>query len=137
MYGLQNEEVAVQQYTQIMQLYDKVVTISNTGLHIHGEYSFIAASPDRLVTDGGIAGLLEVKCPSSKAGQKVLDACSDKAFCAEVINGEVCLKRTHAYFYQIQGQLGVTRKAWCDFVLWTGHLELQHSVSVQRIYFDS
>ncbi|XP_049517020.1 uncharacterized protein LOC125942822 [Dermacentor silvarum] len=60
LYGLRNEAVAVEKYIAIMQLYDKDIEVSETGLHVHEAYPFIAASPDRLVRDGTETGLLEV-----------------------------------------------------------------------------
>lgn len=80
LYGLQNEARAVEAYVNLMQLYDKNIQVEATGVHVHEHYSFIAASPDRLVKDGSETGLLEVKCPASKAGKKILDACCDRAF---------------------------------------------------------
>ncbi|XP_064472852.1 uncharacterized protein LOC135387680 [Ornithodoros turicata] len=136
LYGLQNEDVAVTKYVHLMQLYDKDIEVTKTGLHVHEVHPFLGASPDRLVKDGNEVGQLEVKCPASKAGQTVQHACTDKAFCAELANGNVCLKRSHAYYYQVQGQLGVTGKPWCDFVICTNHPELHHCLSVERIYFD-
>ncbi|KAH7979327.1 hypothetical protein HPB49_009068 [Dermacentor silvarum] len=127
LYGLENEDLAGNAYKTVMLLYDKDIQLVKTGLHVDVTHSFVAASPDRIVKDGSDVGLLEVKCPASKAGQAVLDACMDKTFCAEVVDGEVRLKRTHTYFYQVQGQLGVTQKPWCDFVIWTNHADLHKS----------
>ncbi|KAH7978854.1 hypothetical protein HPB49_007088 [Dermacentor silvarum] len=62
LYGLRNEAVAVEKYIAIMQLYDKDIEVSETGLHVHEAYPFIAASPDRLVRDGTETGLLEAIC---------------------------------------------------------------------------
>ncbi|XP_077552317.1 uncharacterized protein LOC144166675 [Haemaphysalis longicornis] len=135
-YGLKNEALAVEAYEKLMTFYDKNVAVHETGLHVDATFSFIAASPDRLVRDGDDEGILEVKCPASKAGKTVFDACEDKNFCSAIVDGEVQLKRDHPYFLQVQGQLGVTKKPWCDFVIWTDHPELQHCVSVQRIYFE-
>ncbi|KAL1434672.1 hypothetical protein MTO96_011447 [Rhipicephalus appendiculatus] len=135
LYGRQNEAVAVEAYRSLMHLYDKDVEILETGLHALEEYPILAASPDRIIRDGNEVGLLEVKCPASKAGQAVRDACQDIKFCAELVNGEVQLKRTHPYYIQVQGQLAITKKLWCDFVLWTGHPELHLCVCVECIYF--
>lgn len=33
-------------------------------------------------------------------------------------NGCVKLKMSHRYFHQVQGQIGVSDKTWCDFVVW-------------------
>ena len=36
------------------------------------------------------------------------------------------------YYFQVQGQLAITGKKWCDFVVWT----LKQPMYVERIYFD-
>ena len=33
--------------------------------------------------------------------------------------GGLKLKRTHAYYYQVQGQLAICEQEYCDFVCWT------------------
>ncbi|CAH3149112.1 unnamed protein product [Pocillopora meandrina] len=43
------------------------------------------------------------------------------------INGKIVLKEKHAYFAQIQGQMAVTKRTWCHFLVYTQkgyHLEL-------------
>lgn len=136
LHGLDNEATAVGQYIALMGLYDKKIEIFETGLHVHERYPFTGASPDHLVRENNETGLLEVKYPASKAMQRVCDACAEKTFCAVLVDGDVTLKRQHAYFYHVQGQLGATRKPWCNFTIWTGHAELQHCLPVERIYID-
>ena len=53
-------------------------------------------------------GLAEVKCPETKYHVTPLEACEDPTFCCEAVNGQCRLKRDHAYFAQVQGQMGVT-----------------------------
>ena len=38
-------------------------------------------------------------------------------------------KKTHAYYYQVQGQMAITGLHWCDFAVWMGHndLHVEHS----------
>ncbi len=45
------------------------------------------------------------------------------------------LKKGHNYYYQIQGQLQITCRQWCDFVVWTLSATIDNLV-VQRIYSD-
>ena len=42
------------------------------------------------------------------------------------------LKRDHAYYAQVQGQMGVTRAKWCDFIVYTGK-----GLYIERIPFDA
>lgn len=48
-----------------------------------------------------------------------------------MVNGAAELKKTHGYYYQVQGQMGVTGKKWCNFVVWTCV-----GLNVQQIQFD-
>ena len=41
------------------------------------------------------------------------------------------LKENHPYYAQVQGQMGVTQRRWCDFIVYT-----EKGLSIQRIYFD-
>ena len=41
------------------------------------------------------------------------------------------LKRNHAYFTQVQGQMGVTGCKWCDFIVYTSK-----GLYVERIPFE-
>lgn len=82
----------------------------------------MAASPDGKVIDSGCEkpfGLAEVKCPLTKFHVTPLDACTDQRFFAEKVQDVPKLKRNHAYYYQVQGQLAATRAHWCDFIIYT------------------
>ena len=52
-------------------------------------------------------------------------------FFCEDITGQCKLKRAHAYFTQVQGQMGVSGASWCDFIVYT-----KKGISVERIPFD-
>ena len=45
---------------------------------------------------------------------------------------QVALKREHPYFAQVQGQMAVGERPWCDFVIYTSQ-----GLSVHRVLFDS
>ena len=42
------------------------------------------------------------------------------------------LKRDHLYFAQVQGQMAVGERPWCDFVIYT-----TQGLRVHRVLFDS
>lgn len=79
----------------------------------------MAASPDGLIGEDSI---LEVTCPSS-----IKEYTPKKAFnlgklsYMEVGNkrGELVLKRNYVFYYQVQGQLNISEKKYCYFVVWT------------------
>ena len=70
---------------------------------------------DNLETRG-----VEIKCPSSKLDQTINDVLKDKKFHLEKANGKSQLKRSHKYFYQIQGQLFCTQLKRVDFIVYFG-----------------
>ena len=41
------------------------------------------------------------------------------------------LKRTHKYFYQIQGGMAICGMPWCDFVIWT-----PQGICIERVKYD-
>ncbi len=110
-----------------------------SGFVISEEYPFLGASPDGLVYDPLSAdqfGVLEVKCPYKYRHITPKEACSNTDFCCKVMttNGEehLKLKHDHLYYSQIQGQMAVTGRKWCDFVIFT-----EKCLNVERISFDN
>ncbi|CAH3033448.1 unnamed protein product [Porites lobata] len=47
------------------------------------------------------------------------------------INDEVTLKRKHFYYAQVQGPLGVTKREWCHFLVYT-----KKGYRLERIQLD-
>ena len=100
------------------------VTTIPSGLVIDTGDSCLACSPDDIVVlPTGEQGLLEYKCPYKAAKESLTPeeaAVKHRDFCS-VLNssGQLELKKTHPYFYQVQGSLAITGKEWCHFVLWT------------------
>lgn len=86
--------------------------ITNAGLHISVDHPFLAASPDGLLhcaCHGEV--LIEVKCPFKHRLSTVRMAIEkDKDFCLAINeSGELELKRTHPYYFQVQLQMLVCR----------------------------
>lgn len=77
----------------------------------------IGASPDSLVNEDG---LLEIKCPNTSTQIET------------VLSGEV--PTTHKA--QIQGQLYVTEREWCDFVSFDPRIQGEASMFIKRVYRD-
>ena len=120
-HGRINELVARQSYQELKAGVGKPVDVVNTGLVLHTRFGFLGASPDGLVQDRSMSpcfGLLEIKCPYRPFMEKftVEEACGKLPdFCCELKDGKAQLKRSHAYFYQLQGQMAIYRASWCDF----------------------
>jgi hypothetical protein len=122
--------------------------VTPCGLVISKDFHFHAASPDGLVTDiTGEKGLLEIKCPFCLNEQPLEVTGRPTCTCTPYVDiaaklpsycindgNSVKLKETHRYYAQVQGQMGITGRYWCDFVVFTGHAT--QGLHIQRINFD-
>lgn len=83
-----------------------LMTHGGQELVIHPDHDFLAVTPDGMV---GHDGMIEVKCPYRGDYTTIPDY----------------------YVPQVQLQMAVTRRAWCDFVIWR-----DNAITVQRINAD-
>lgn len=105
--------------------------IRKAGFYI-GDPSFIGASPDGIIErEGSIHKIIEIKCPFSFRNSSVEEACTKNEFYCTMEDDLLHLKRTHSYYYQIQGTMGITGAVQCDFIVWT-----TISMKVETISFD-
>ena len=56
---------------------------------------------------------------------------SKSLFFCYLQDGSLRLKKQHHYYYQVQGQMAICSKKWCDFVVYTNN-----GISIERIQFD-
>ncbi|XP_037560765.2 uncharacterized protein LOC119439351 [Dermacentor silvarum] len=132
-WGLRKEDIARNQYVAEASSQHKEFVCNKSGLHISSHEPHMAASPDGLISCACCQdGVLEIKCPYSAACVK--DVVTQKSGCLEVAASDntLKLKRQHAYYTQIQMQLFVCQRSYCDFFVWTpadSHLE--------RIFLDA
>lgn len=67
-----------------------------------------------------------------------VEACSGSSFFCTLSHDSddssdtVLLRTSHQYYAQVQGQLAIGGRPWCDFVVYT-----TKGISVQRIKFDN
>lgn len=103
-WGKSKEKTAIEAYESMS--YNKV---ERCGFCISSKYPHIGASPDGLIGD---LTVLEVKCPYSIKDELIT---ADNYKHIEIINNAFCLKENSPYYYQIQTQLLVTERMYCDF----------------------
>lgn len=102
------------------------------GLLISQEFVFLGATPDLLVKCSCCGeGTVEVKCPWTVRDGQLCDLLHEKSSCVSECEGSLRLKKSHRYYYQIQVQLFVWKREYCDFVLWTCS-----EVHVERVKAD-
>ena len=136
-YGKQHEKDAISLYVQYQRSQGVNVLVTKCGLIVDEFESWLAASPDGIVTDPSQnehkTGCLEVKCPYVCGKMTITDACRKvSAFCLVEQKGVMCLSELHTYFYQIQTQMHVGIFKWSDFVVWS-----PKQVFVQRIWYNA
>lgn len=140
-WGKKNEPVALEKYKdhQMKSGHNDLI-ISKAGFVVCEDQPFLGASPDSYVFDPSCVkqfGLAEVKCPYKYRELAPEDAAKEADFCCTLLTQTdgtvtVVLKQNHAYYCQVQGQLAITNRKWCDFVVFTNK-----GLSVERINYDS
>ncbi|KAI4454227.1 exonuclease phage-type/recb c-terminal domain-containing protein [Holotrichia oblita] len=124
-YGRRNERRALHEFQEAHNL-----IVEPCGLFIDEEHYMLGATPDGLV---GTDACVEIKCPANAADMHPKDAILQKKIkYAELRNeGDLHLKRIHSYYYQIQGQLHITNRKLCYFIIWT-----PLGMLIEKIYRD-
>ncbi|KAL4127306.1 hypothetical protein QTP88_011482 [Uroleucon formosanum] len=91
------------------------------GLIVDDDLHYLAATPDGLV---GTDYVVEIKCPlKAKDSSSFIEAVMNKkiTFCRIQNENEMELKKEHNYYYQIQGQMHVSKRKFCYFVVYTAN----------------
>lgn len=132
-HGRETEPIAVDNYISIYKKNHSNVTFRKCGMFVDQNNCFLSATPDLLVSCSCCGdGLLEIKCP-------VVPLCSDcTGFCSCHLPGYIVyknctfsVKQNHSYYTQVQGQIAITGRKWCDLFIFTVNGYLQ-----QRIVLD-
>lgn len=111
-YGKENEINALNALENILNK-----KIQPCGLFVHKDEPYLAASPDGLIDNDFI---VEIKCPYTAQNHTPAEAIKRNLIkFANFDKNGLHLKRTHKYYYQVQGQLFVTDRKSCYFVIWT------------------
>ena len=118
-WGIDHEEVARKAYLELASENHANLQCTASGLHVNPKFPHLGASPDGLIScDCCGEDLIEIKCPY-KHRDKHPHEVQDSQFCLQDEDGRKCLNNRHAYYYKVQGQLGVCELEYCDFTCWT------------------
>ena len=137
-WGREKEAAAESTYTEYHRKNGNGgVIVSKIGFLVSETHPFLGASPDRCVYDptspNDPYGFLEIKCPYKHREVSPALACSDKDFCGFFDKSNIFhLKQSHKYYAQVQGQMVVGKRNWCDFVVWT-----TEGMLIERILYDA
>jgi putative phage-type endonuclease len=93
------------------------VTVEEVGFVLHPEHDFVSCSPDGYLGD---IGLIEIKCPNAANHGKGL------------LNGQHAVD----YKWQVQGQMWVCERAWCDMVSYHPEFPENLRLAIVRVERD-
>lgn len=136
-HGCKHEDLAIEAYTTHMQQEHLNFKVIKCGTFIDSVYPFLHATPDFLCECNCCGlGCGEVKCPYCLEGTNFDNYCVKKSACLQKNGESFVLKREHPYYYQVQQQLGITKRAYCDFVVF-GTSQNGSKIAQERILPDA
>lgn len=128
--GLAQEDDTILEYKNIKGN----IQFQKVGLIISKDYPFLASSPDGMVKDNDEEGLVEIKNLLQNNRYTIKEAITKVPnFCLQNCDGTMHLKKNHEIYFQIQGQLNIIKKQWCDFIL---RRTKPYEIFIERIYRD-
>ena len=121
-WGCEHEREALLSYQTKLSSVHEGFCVSNCGFFLSMEHPFLGASPDALVQCKCCGeGVVEVKCPLCAAESSLKEAAVEsRNFCLnENSSGTLQLRHDHMYYFQCNLQILVTKRKYCDFVVWS------------------
>ena len=117
-WGIKYEDTARQTYFSLCSELHADFQLSDCGLIMNSEYPRFGTSPDGLVTCSCCGdGCLEIKCPYTLKDDN--SQMKDISWLVLKDQGIYELKNSHPYYFQVQCQLFLTGRRYCDFVVWS------------------
>ena len=99
------------------------IQVENIGLVIDFQNFILGTTPDGEVvhpTEISPYGTIEIKCSEEYKNNDQLDICYiSMSSCLEIIDDNICLKKNHSCYNQVQMQLALPTQSWCEFILYT------------------
>ena len=128
-HGLAMEPHAKRKLVEVYKLSHKNVKCDEVGLCVSPDYPHLGASPDLLLSCSCCGKfVVEIKCPESI---KMTSPSVHNISYLECDNDITKLKERHAYYFQVQGQMGITKINQAIFFVYT-----HHGYFMQKIDFD-
>ncbi|XP_050509399.1 uncharacterized protein LOC126886482 [Diabrotica virgifera virgifera] len=130
-YGLKHEKITLEDYESAMKQLHQNLSIRSTGFFISKSDPEFGASPDALVLcDCCGQGCVEVKCPYLLKSDLTFEQFAVlKNTCLILNNQNITLDKKHAYYYQCQLQMFVTKSKYFDFIVWS-----KDNIFIERIF---
>ncbi|XP_076080580.1 uncharacterized protein LOC143051582 [Mytilus galloprovincialis] len=142
-WGRKHEPIARKKYIAHRRLkYGEKIFVKECGIFLCDKFGFLGASPDGLVKKCTKLGeekcVLEIKCPWKWRMKTIREACASKDFFLETDEqNNMQLKKSHKYFSQIQGQMGICKYENCDLVIYLLNDFLTVEVKFDKLYWEN
>ena len=132
--------IARQIYVDVMKFKLKHISFRKTGIAIQSLHYWLAASPDRLITDESdtpISRLNEIKCPFSKRNLHPQDMLKDENFYVKLrdVTPHIKEKHSNGYYSQIKMAMGLSQLNFCDFIVHSFKGMIIFRIPFSKIYF--
>ena len=128
-FGLAKEAVA--RYMKYLSVKERCIEFKQSGFRVSTDFPFLGDSADGILETKTGKQLFEFKNPLSTWDMTLDDAVKNLPCLKIDENNQPMLNRKHAYYTQVQGQMGVYVIKVCDFVMCT-----TDDIFVERITFD-
>jgi hypothetical protein len=135
-YGMEMEDTAKDAYIATHRKHHKNLQVSEAGLHVSVGQPYIGVSPDGIVEcecESCKRRSLENKCPFSVANEE--PTTENVKYIITQADGSLTLQKSHQYYSQIQGQMGVAGFDSCDLFVFTAHGNLTVTVPFDEPYW--
>ena len=110
--------------------------VSACGLFVDPDYPFLGASPDGIVHNED--SVIEVKCPF--AGKDSMIRPGKNFGFLEFVDQDqeqYRLKRTHPYYYQVMGEMKLSKRNKCYFIVFTLKDLFYEEINLDEEFFTS
>jgi hypothetical protein len=134
-WGKKNEAVAFRSYSELSQSKHTNFKLRQCGLFISEEDPYLGSSPDGIVEcDCCGKGVIEIKCPFKYRNEdpSKIPQLDTNFF----LDSNGIIKDSHSYYAQIQGQMAITNRDFCDLIVWTSVNMYITRVARDRLYWE-
>lgn len=108
--------------------------VNRCGLFVCKDRPYLGASPDGVI-DG--SAIVEVKCPFAGRKEKIQPGKHFPFLTVDPESNEIVLKMNSKYYFQVQGQLYISKRELCFFVVFTFKDLFVQKIRIDKAYCEN